>query len=91
MPLPHPILSFLSPFYSMPQQLCLHDLISITRMQDYLEAGADFVETNTFNGTAVSQSDYGTQDLVCSLPTIPSVQYVYIEYLFSPSTFRCLD
>ena len=27
-------------------------------------AGSDFVETNTFNGTAVSQSDYGTQHLV---------------------------
>ena len=35
-------------------------------MQDYLEAGADFVETNTFNGTTVAQSDYGTQHLVCT-------------------------
>ena len=34
-------------------------------LQDYLEAGADFVETNTFNGTAISQSDYGTEQLVC--------------------------
>lgn len=33
-------------------------------VQDYLLAGSDFVETNTFNGTAVSQSDYGTQHLV---------------------------
>ena len=33
-------------------------------IQSYLDAGADFVETNTFNGTAVSQSDYGTQHLV---------------------------
>lgn len=32
--------------------------------QSYLDAGADFVETNTFNGTEVSQSDYGTQHLV---------------------------
>ena len=30
----------------------------------YLDAGADFVETNTFNGTSVSQSDYDTQHLV---------------------------
>ena len=29
----------------------------------YLEAGADILETNTFNGTTVSQSDYATQDL----------------------------
>ncbi len=30
----------------------------------YLEAGADIVTTNTFNGTAISQADYGTQHLV---------------------------
>jgi 5-methyltetrahydrofolate--homocysteine methyltransferase len=29
----------------------------------YLEAGADIIETNTFNGTAISQSDYGTESL----------------------------
>lgn len=33
-------------------------------LQSYLEAGADFVETNSFNGTSVSQSDYDTQHLV---------------------------
>lgn len=33
-------------------------------LQSYLEAGADFVETNSFNGTSISQSDYGTQHLV---------------------------
>ncbi len=30
----------------------------------YLEAGADIIETNTFNGTAISLADYKTQDLV---------------------------
>ena len=40
-------------------------LVCFTTVQDYLEAGADFVETNTFNGTAISQSDYGTEKLVC--------------------------
>ncbi len=30
----------------------------------YFEAGADIVETNTFNGTPISQSDYHTQHLV---------------------------
>ena len=42
-----------------------NDLLSLTRPdiieaihRAYLEAGADIVETNTFNGTAVSQSDY---------------------------------
>lgn len=32
--------------------------------KSYLEAGADFTETNTFNGTSISHSDYGTQHLV---------------------------
>lgn len=30
----------------------------------YFEAGADIVETNTFNGTPISQADYHTQDYV---------------------------
>ncbi len=30
----------------------------------YLEAGADIIETNTFNGTRISQSDYDLQDWV---------------------------
>ncbi|MCH2112096.1 MAG: homocysteine S-methyltransferase family protein, partial [Planctomycetes bacterium] len=28
----------------------------------YLEAGADIIETNTFNATAISQADYGLED-----------------------------
>ncbi|MGA9856188.1 MAG: methionine synthase [Gammaproteobacteria bacterium] len=35
--------------------------------QAYLDAGADIIETNTFNSTAISQADYGTQDLVYEL------------------------
>ncbi|MGM0692080.1 MAG: methionine synthase [Pseudomonadota bacterium] len=35
--------------------------------RDYLEAGADIVETNTFNSTRLSQSDYGMEDLVPEL------------------------
>jgi len=31
--------------------------------RQYLEAGADLVETNTFNATRIAQADYGTQDL----------------------------
>ena len=30
----------------------------------YLEAGADIIETNTFNATVLSQQEYGTQHLV---------------------------
>jgi 5-methyltetrahydrofolate--homocysteine methyltransferase len=47
-----------------------NDLLSITRPQlirrlheQYLEAGADILETNTFNATAVSMADYGMQAL----------------------------
>lgn len=42
------------------------DLI-LTIHKQYLEAGADFIETNTFNGTSVSQSDYGLQHLAYRL------------------------
>ena len=28
----------------------------------YLEAGADIVETNTFNAQSISQADYGLED-----------------------------
>jgi 5-methyltetrahydrofolate--homocysteine methyltransferase len=51
-----------------------NDLLSLTQphiIEDihraYLEAGADILETNTFNGTAISQSDYGLQDLAYEL------------------------
>ena len=35
--------------------------------RQYFEAGADIVETNTFNSTRVSQADYDMQDLVPEL------------------------
>ncbi|MDA3880228.1 MAG: methionine synthase [Prolixibacteraceae bacterium] len=45
-----------------------NDLLSITRPDviaeihaQYIEAGADIIETNTFNATSVSQADYGLQ------------------------------
>ncbi|HXY42480.1 MAG TPA: homocysteine S-methyltransferase family protein, partial [Vicinamibacteria bacterium] len=48
-----------------------HELLNLSRPDvveaahlEYLEAGADIVETNTFNANAFSQADYGTQDLV---------------------------
>ena len=47
-----------------------NDLLSITAPQviagihrEYLEAGADLIETNTFNATAISLRDYGMSDL----------------------------
>ncbi|HUX38883.1 MAG TPA: methionine synthase [Rectinemataceae bacterium] len=48
-----------------------NDLLSITRPEAiaaihraYLEAGADIIETNTFNATWVSQADYGLESCV---------------------------
>ena len=48
-----------------------NDLLNITQPQiireiheQYLEAGADIIETNTFNGTRISQSDYGLEEYV---------------------------
>src|SRR5688500_139231 len=45
-----------------------NDLLSLTRPDvvreihaAYLDAGADIVETNTFNANAVSQADYGME------------------------------
>ena len=34
---------------------------------EYLEAGADIIETNTFNGTATAQADYGLESVVYEL------------------------
>ncbi|MGH6937045.1 MAG: homocysteine S-methyltransferase family protein, partial [Methylocella sp.] len=51
-----------------------NDLLSLTQPQAitaihlaYLEAGADIVETNTFNSTRISQADYGMEELVAEL------------------------
>src|SRR3989441_1010990 len=51
-----------------------NDLLSITQPQiilnihrQYLEAGADIIETNTFNSNAISMSDYKMQSMVYDL------------------------
>ncbi|MCX2836309.1 methionine synthase [Microbulbifer thermotolerans] len=51
-----------------------NDLLSLTQPElierihrDYLQAGADIIETNTFNATRLSQSDYGMEALVPEL------------------------
>ncbi|MBP0656794.1 homocysteine S-methyltransferase family protein, partial [Mycobacterium tuberculosis] len=31
--------------------------------RSYLEAGADIIETNSFNGTQISMADYGMENL----------------------------
>ncbi len=51
-----------------------HDLLTLTRPdviagvhRQFLDAGADIIETNTFNSTAPSQGDYGLAGLVAEL------------------------
>ncbi len=48
-----------------------NDLLSLTQPdvirsihREFLEAGADIIETNTFNANAISMSDYGMESLV---------------------------
>ena len=48
-----------------------HDLLNITQPDvvrrihdDFLEAGADIIETNSFNSTAISMADYQMEDMV---------------------------
>ena len=47
-----------------------NDLLTLTRPdiiaaihRNFLESGADIIETNTFNATSISQADYGTESL----------------------------
>ena len=51
-----------------------NDLLALTQPEllanihrDYLSAGADVIETNTFNGTRVVQADYGLESIVYEL------------------------
>jgi len=47
-----------------------NDILALTKPEviraihdDFLKAGADIIETNTFNGTSISQADYATEHL----------------------------
>ena len=51
-----------------------NDLLNLTQPhliqgihRQYLEAGADIIETNTFNSTAISLADYGMESLAYEL------------------------
>lgn len=51
-----------------------NDLLSLSQPEiirdihtAYLEAGADILETNTFNSTSIAQADYGMEELVYEL------------------------
>ena len=62
-------------FADYPQDLRgNNDLLSLTRPEvireihaQYLDAGADILETNTFNSTSISQADYGLESIVAEL------------------------
>src|SRR6266404_3484332 len=47
---------------SLTQPALVHDIHA-----QYLQAGADIIETNTFNSTAVALADYGMQSLAREL------------------------
>ena len=51
-----------------------NDLLSLTRPEiieqihrDYLTAGADIIETNTFNATTIAMADYAMEDIVTEI------------------------
>ena len=51
-----------------------NDLLSLSQPQiikgihaEYLEAGADIIETNTFNGTQIAMADYGMESLAAEI------------------------
>lgn len=51
-----------------------NDLLSISKPEiikkihwEFLDAGADIIETNTFNSTSISQADYDTEHLVTEI------------------------
>src|SRR3984957_4187546 len=51
-----------------------NDILCLTRPdiiaqihREYLEAGADIIETNSFNATAISQQDFGLEDYVSEM------------------------
>src|SRR5262249_53901981 len=62
-------------FRDWPRELRGHnDLLSITQPRlvrdihaQYLQAGADIIETNTFNSTSIALADYGMQSLAREL------------------------
>ncbi len=51
-----------------------NDLLSLTQPEiikdihrQYLEAGSDIIETNTFSSTSIAQADYGLKDIAYEL------------------------
>ena len=62
-----------------------NDLLSITRPdiikaihKEYLDAGADIIETNTFSGTSIAQADYKLETKVYEL----NFQFLQLLFLY---------
>lgn len=51
--------------------------------EQYLEAGADIVETNTFSGTSIAQADYDLESIVYDL-NFESARIAKKLVIFSP-------
>ena len=70
-----------------------NDLLVLTRPdiiagihRQYLDAGADIIETNTFSGTAIAQSDYGLESIVYEL-NVPEFYGTFDGVMVSSGTF----
>ncbi|GAB3016559.1 hypothetical protein GCM10027051_21260 [Niabella terrae] len=70
-----------------------NDLLSITRPdiiqaihREYLEAGADIIETNTFSSTSIAQADYDMQSLAHELnqASVRCARQAIEDFLASP-------
>lgn len=62
-----------------------NDLLSLTQPQiirkihrEYLDAGADIIETNTFNANGISMADYGVEDYVYEMNRASAVLAVNV-------------
>lgn len=75
-----------------------NDLLSLTRPDiiseihlQYLEAGADIIETNTFNGTKLSQADYGLESHIqeINLAAARVAKKVCVDFMKKNPSRRC--
>lgn len=71
-----------------------NDLLSITRPdiikvihKQYLEAGSDIIETNTFSSTSIAQADYDMQELAheLNIASVKCAREAINEFLSSPA------
>ncbi len=72
-----------------------NDLLTLTKPEiirnigrQYLEAGVDFIETNTFNSNFTSQEDYGLGHLVGELNEAGSVRRILHQPAAAPGRRR---